>query len=278
MDNSKKTREDLILELENLHQQITVLERRRTLTHEEELKLSIIDRAPFTMWASDRHFRIVLWSGKCEQVYGYRAHQVLGENYLELFIDEPERDASRKDCISIIDNDTMFKNFIAEDVANDGSPRYMLTNCFRIWDEEHQEWIQAELAVEIGDIGFSIKEHRTLRESGIALVAKQKRYLDLEKKDIVSRVRIAYEKKYTKIRQREERLAEFYKKLEREAHMKGEHMQKLRIDAELARLQIETIYENIISSVNATKSLTDCKSLEIVVTDFEQLTVPEFGY
>ena len=39
-------------------------------TYEDQLKLAILDKSPFTIWASDRNCMIKMWDGQCESMYG----------------------------------------------------------------------------------------------------------------------------------------------------------------------------------------------------------------
>jgi hypothetical protein len=55
-----------------------------------------------------------------------------------------------------------------------------LTNCFRIWDEDENEYLQAEVALEAPELAPMIEEHRTLRELGIKRMAEYERILLLD--------------------------------------------------------------------------------------------------
>lgn len=272
MDDTEKSRDKLLQDNRELRERVQIAEQRRILTHEDALKLAIIDRAPFTMWACDRDFKIVLWAGQCEQVYGYRAHQAKGKNYLKLFVDEPERPDSQADCIAIIDDDVVFRNFIAEDVAKDGSKRYMLTNCFRIWDDEKKDWLQAEVAIEISDIHLAIQNHRTLREAGIAMVAMQKRILEVEQKELASRVRYSLEEKSDELRRKEEEWINWFNR----AGLPDDKINELRAVARSTRVAMRKSGDDLISRIHTTKSIEDLQSLETEVTEFERRPVPEF--
>jgi hypothetical protein len=127
------------------------------------------------MWACNRQFKIVLWTAGSPKIYGHRTEDVLGKNYLELFVDASERKQSKIDCLRIIDNDYVQNNFLAYDVTKSVTHRTMLTNCFRIMDEDTGEPLQAEVAVDISDLELKKDEHRTLREAGLCMVACPKR-------------------------------------------------------------------------------------------------------
>ena len=187
MKDEDKTKEQLIHELNRLRAQISELGHNQ-LTHNDKLKLAVIDRSPFSMWACDQNFKIVLWTKGCEHIYGRRESEALSKNYLNLFIDEPERQQSQEDCLKVINQDHVFKNFLAYDISRDGSRRTMLTNCFRIWDEVTQQHLQAEIALEISDLELRKDEHRSLRELGIALLEQQKKVFRFLQHELLLRI------------------------------------------------------------------------------------------
>lgn len=182
MNDVRKTKSQLIEELVALRQYVAKLKRRRAVSREDRLKLAILDSAPVSMWACTKNFEIVLWACDCEKIYGHRMEDAVGKNYLELFVDEPEREQSKIDCTRIIDEDYVQKNFLAYDKAQNRQRRTMLTNCFRVWDEDNGEHLQAEMALEIGDLQLREDEHRTLREVGIARLTERARTTKLQRR------------------------------------------------------------------------------------------------
>lgn len=136
------------------------------LTPDEQLKIAIFDQIPFTIWASTRDFRIVLWNRTSEDKYGYSSKEAVGRDYVELFVDELEKDDSKDDCLQIIDRDKKFKNFLAYDHAADGSTRTMLTNCFRVYDRTRNEYLQVEVGVSADELNLDLERDRlhSLRE------------------------------------------------------------------------------------------------------------------
>jgi len=139
----------------------------REITTEDRLFLAIVKQAPFTMWASkgkEGNYEITLWNEGAEKIYGFKKDTALGKNYLDLFINDLEREESAADCEEVIQGQE-FRNFLATDIAADGSRRIMLTNCFRIWDGT--EYLQAEVGLDVSELESSEEEYRTLREYGI---------------------------------------------------------------------------------------------------------------
>jgi hypothetical protein len=64
----------------------------------------------------------------------------------------------------------------------------MLTNCFRISDPETGEAYQAEIGVEISDLGLKDTEHRTLREVGIQRRTIERQTIEQRREQILTRV------------------------------------------------------------------------------------------
>lgn len=127
---------------------IKKLKQKRELTYEERMKLTIIDKSPFTIWASDRNCTIKLWEGKCESMYGYSKSEVLGKDYVDLFVANDEKNAARRDQLSIIDNDKVFHN-IANDKGRNGNTLKLITYCSRIQDLKSEEFWNAEIGIPI---------------------------------------------------------------------------------------------------------------------------------
>ena len=135
------TREDLI-------QLLVDLEGKRAFTYEDQLKLVILDKSPFTIWASDRNYIIKMWEGQCESMYGRKKEDVLGKDFVDLFVATDEQAAARRDQMEIIDNGKEFHN-IANDQARNGNTLQLITNCFRIQDPITGEYWNAEMGVAI---------------------------------------------------------------------------------------------------------------------------------
>jgi len=122
------------------------VEKNRALTYEDQMKLHILDHAPFTIWTSNRDCIITLWEGECERLYGYKKEDAIGKDYVPLFVDPHEAMQARRDQISIIDHKKPFHN-IANDKANNGNNLHLLTNCFRIQDIRTGEFLNAEMGI-----------------------------------------------------------------------------------------------------------------------------------
>jgi signal transduction histidine kinase len=132
------------------------------------------------------------------KIYGYKKKDALGKNYVNLFVGELEGPDSISDCDSVIDEGKVFRNFLATDIANDGSKRVMLTNCFRIWDDQQKEYLQAEIGLDVSELEKSEERYRTLREMALEQQDKNERLKLLERLRKISTIitsAIIYEEK-----------------------------------------------------------------------------------
>jgi PAS domain-containing protein len=128
---------------------IEIIERlrnQRAFTYEDRMKLAMLDNAPFTIWANDKERKIVLWEGKCANVYGYNKEVVIGKDFADLIVSDYEKRKARIDCRDIIDEGTRFNN-IANDVTFDKIPIILQTNCFRMQDVDSDKWLSVEFGV-----------------------------------------------------------------------------------------------------------------------------------
>lgn len=266
MSDADETKNHLLNEINQLKAKIAELER-RAIAHEDKLKLAIFERSPFTVWACDRNFRIVLWNKVCEKIYGVSAREAIGSDYADLFVDPVEEEESRKDCLSTIDNDVVFENFLAYDHASDGTRRTMLTNCFRIWDDEKEEFLQAEVALEISDLQLRIDEHRTLREVGIARLEQQKKLIDLRKTDLIGKLTTFYSLRLRSIEKEQDRLEEYKQSLVSQK-VKPEKIAELTEDErkkiENERLAIENWRLEITSKIINSTDIKELDTIDLV--------------
>lgn len=131
---------------EELITYIKELESKRAFTYEDQMKLEILDNSPFTVWASDRNCIIKLWMGQCESLYGFSSKEVIGKDFVDLFVAKDEKVAARRDQINIIDNGAIFHN-IANDIGKNGNTLQLITNCRRIIDPVSGECWNAEMGL-----------------------------------------------------------------------------------------------------------------------------------
>lgn len=133
-----------------------------SLSAEAALKLAIFDRLPMPIWACDRECRIVYWNGGAERLYGYRSDEAMGRDFVELFVNPPERLKARLDCVDIIENDRNIRN-MADDIDKYGTTRRLVTQCFALYNVGGHDGIQVELSYEVQDIDRLGEELRALQ-------------------------------------------------------------------------------------------------------------------
>lgn len=199
MDQIDRTKEELIKEIARLNGIICDFSNKQSINREDRLKLAILERVPFSMWACDRNFKIVLWTCNCEKMYNVSKEEAIGTDYLELFVDEVEKDQSKLDCLRIIDTDYVQHNFLAFDRRKNSDNIWILTNCFRIYDEENKEYLQAEVALNIEDLEQQERRWRTLRELGKQIQDDNRRMLHLQKESLLNRLKEIHEDKVKSI-------------------------------------------------------------------------------
>ncbi|MFC3578488.1 PAS domain-containing sensor histidine kinase [Streptomyces yaanensis] len=114
---------------------------------------ALLDQIPVSFWMSrgrDGGYEIVLWNAAASRIYGYTKQEAIGSSFLDLFVDEPQKDQAREDADRIIAGVPLVVpavNCIAVDRDRHGNPVALLTNAFRV--EFEGESFQAELAVDL---------------------------------------------------------------------------------------------------------------------------------
>jgi PAS domain S-box-containing protein len=137
-------------------------------TFNDQILSQFFEKSHLSMWACDEQFKIVLWNKGAEFIYGYTKEEVLGKSYLDIFIDQAEREESIKDCKLVLQGYSQ-SNCCAFDSTRNNKKIYMLTNVFRITNPfESCKYLQAEIGIEISDLNLKKEEHRSLREINIA--------------------------------------------------------------------------------------------------------------
>ncbi|MCG8345772.1 MAG: TIR domain-containing protein [Chlorobiales bacterium] len=167
LDYNKLSKEELIKHLE-------LIIRQRAVSYEDRMKLAFLDEAPFTIWACDINRKIKLWEGKCEIIYNKKKEQVIGSDFVEEFVSADEKEDAIEDCENIISTGQHVHN-LAEDKDCFGHKIMTLyTHCFRVYDVETQEPLQAEMAVRI-NVQDELMRFERIKERG--------RILDVANKD-----------------------------------------------------------------------------------------------
>jgi PAS domain S-box-containing protein len=129
-----------------------------------QLKLAIFDRLPMPVWACDRTCRIVFWNDAAARLYGFPEHEAIGQDFVELFVNVPEREKARIDCIDIIDNNRNIRN-MADDLDKHGNTRTLVTQCFPVYNVQGYPGLQVEVSYEVQDIERLQRELQALQEA-----------------------------------------------------------------------------------------------------------------
>jgi PAS domain S-box-containing protein len=231
---------------------------------ENRLAAELCMQSHVSMWACDAEFRVVLWNRGAEDIYGYPAEAVIGKRYLELFVDEDERDNSAQNTRNTITTGIRFKNLLGYDHDPTGKVRQMLINCFRITDPATGERYLAEVGIEISDLELRKDEDRMLRELGIARRAARRSELQRRRDEIVFRVgRLRDELSYVR--------GQVLRDLEAFAHgSRG----KTRADAEAIQQResawIATEYRNVELELQNIKLVAETAATEAGIQEAEQ--------
>lgn len=105
------------------------------------------------IWAAagpDHDFAIQAWSPGAEEMYGISRDDALGKNYIDLFVNELERTQAIADHIEVATTQEMYRNLARDKIA--GKDAVILTMGFGLWHPELEEYMQAEIAVDVTDV------------------------------------------------------------------------------------------------------------------------------
>lgn len=141
---------------------------KRAFSWEDRMLLQMVDKSPFTFWASDKSYKVRLWKGKSSSVY---ARDMLGREFYE-FISRYERSNAMADSIKIINaKDTElaqlledFKNYYTEDIVGNKASIGIVTNTIQLIDDITGEALYAEIGVPI-DLQKALKEFNERQEA-----------------------------------------------------------------------------------------------------------------
>lgn len=234
-------------------------------TAEDRLKVAIFDQIPFTIWASTRDFKIVLWNPYCERNYGFARKEALDRDYVDLFVDDMEADDSRKDCLDVIENDKQFRNFLAYDHAKDGTTKTMLTNCFRVYDEERKAFLQVEVGVVANELNLDLAHERlhSLREYAQRRKAEHVELLQFSRTELLKSIADTFQRQRLPIGSQKTEIHRLRMELKGDRSA-GPAMHRLaqreeEIDAEFKRLQ--EIERDLLGKATDAKTLSDLKMI-----------------
>lgn len=119
------------------------------------LLAGVLQQAQLSVWVADNadgDFAIKLWNPGAEMIYGYSPAEALGRNYIELFVSPKDRVEAIDSHRRIVEEGREFVwNFVADDISKDGTSIAVLGNSFRVWDEESERYLYAEVGIDISN-------------------------------------------------------------------------------------------------------------------------------
>lgn len=127
------------------------IRQKRAISWEDRALLQMIDKSPLTFWASDKAYRVVLWSNNCTNVYN---RQLLGKPFMEI-MSIYERSEAMKDSIRVIEADLEelptlveeFANYYTKDLKGTTRAFGLITNSMQLIDDETGEKFYAEIGL-----------------------------------------------------------------------------------------------------------------------------------
>jgi PAS domain S-box-containing protein len=151
MNDMRKTKAELIEELEQLRLRVVQLEQVKDSSDTmAKLYNLAVNEAPVSIWACDRNWKIVYWNPGAERMYKSRREDVIGKSFLDLFVTDEEREQAMIDIERVFNGETIH-NYIVEDVLPDGTRITIQNTSYPIFDESGSVYLHAEIAFDISN-------------------------------------------------------------------------------------------------------------------------------
>ena len=269
------TKDDLLKEIITLNEKICELSDKLLINREDQLKLAILKQVPFSMWACDKNFNIKLWTCNCENIYEISKDDAIDENYLDLFVDNFERDQSKIDCLRVINKDYNQHNFLAYDKNENDDHILLLTNCFRIYDEVNDEYLQAEVALDISDLDLEMKMHkwRTLRDYGKSKHEDKLRIVHLQRSNLMYKLQQIQKTKINKICKDDECNVEWMTKAKE--HFGEEKIEDLKMELKKSKDESHNFdsYRLFQKKIISAKTLEELDEIEDELDKYSKTTI-----
>lgn len=130
---------------------LSLIARMRAFSWEDRMLLQMIEKSPFTYWASDKAYRVVLWSGKCSEIYH---RSLLGKPFPEI-MSLFERSNAMIDSLRVIEADSNtlpkliadYANYYTKDLQGEARDFGLITNSMQLIDDETGEKFYAEIGL-----------------------------------------------------------------------------------------------------------------------------------
>lgn len=287
MDDRRKTKQQLIDELNTLREQVNRPHQYQGSSKGSRkmslLAPEIIENAAYSIWAckdSSKNYEIVFWNRRAEEIYHTPREIAIGMNFCDNFVHPLEIKDARIDIDDIIHQGKEFRNFFAVDHTHEGENRLVLTNNFRVWDEDDDDYVQIEIALyvtetELLDASVKLKGIRTVELERIRELELEKklheeiRKLVAEKQEIATRTNIAIDfvhsinnlagpiKTWTGlIRERlflsdprDEQINHYLEKIERETNRVLDEAEQLRLSPQVISVDLEQLLKAIETNI-----------------------------
>jgi len=107
------------------------------LRDSEERFRSLVETAASVILCLSPDYRITEFNPEAERLYGYKREEVLGKDYLKLFVPEAERDAIAVDIKKVLSGEPT-KGFENPVLAQDGIEHILLWNVNRLLDSQNR--------------------------------------------------------------------------------------------------------------------------------------------
>lgn len=129
------------------------LRKRRAFKWQDRMLLQMIDKTPnLTFWASDKDYKVCLWEGQCNNIYG---KNYCGD-YFYNFISPLERINAMQDSMLVITSNERevgthiksFENYYTKDIAGYADIE-MITNSVQLIDTDNNEKYYGEIGLHL---------------------------------------------------------------------------------------------------------------------------------
>ena len=121
---------------------------------EIDLVLALVSAMPVAIWAAGGArdgYAVRLWSRGAEELYGFSTEEVMGENYLQKFVNPMEVRQAEADHVEVERTGNYYRN-LARDVIRDDTTRLLLTQGLRVWHPVLREFMQGEIGIDVAEV------------------------------------------------------------------------------------------------------------------------------
>lgn len=262
------------------------IKKKRAIRWEDRVILQMVEKSPLTFWASDKDYKVVLWTDTCKDVYH---REMLGLPFYEM-ISIFERPQAMKDSLSVIEADENklgplladFKNYYTSDLEGESTTFNLVTNSMQLINDETGEKYYGEIGLPI-DLTKAMAEHdfrqkrfnKEVDEFNESVEQLQRKF-DLGKKELLSKIRSERRLSASLKTELRERITEtsgiIQSNLDKSRSAsnfdKFINDNDIAIDAALERFDAE--FNNALQNqVLPNKSETDCEDPQKLKTDIE---------